>query len=137
MSEEPARLPNPYRSAGVWMSIVIPLFMALNTWRSASDPSAFIAYFGLPDSADSDPAFVYVYASRALFLGLITAVLVWKRQFTALKYFAGVAIIMPLCDAFQVFQAEGFSAVVVRHLVVATYLAITAMLLHRWEARHG
>lgn len=128
---------SPWRSVGVWMSILIAAFMALNTWRSASDPAGFIAYFGLPQAADSDPAFVYVYASRALFLALITAVLIWKRQFAALKYFAAVAIIMPLCDAVQVFRAEGVGAVVVRHLVVALYLMITATLLHRWETRHG
>lgn len=128
---------SPWRSAAIWMSIFIAAFMLLNTWRSASDPAGFIAYFGLPGAAESDPAFVYVYASRAFFLAAVTIVLVWKRQFAALKYFAAVAIVMPLCDAFQVVQAEGFSAVVVRHLVVALYLALTAMLLHRREKNHG
>jgi Domain of unknown function (DUF4267) len=128
---------SPWRSAGVWMAVLIALLMALNTWRASSDPAAFARYFGIGAAADSHPAFVYVYASRAFFLGLITAVLIWKRQFTALSWFAGVAIIMPLADAWQVSHARGSNAIVARHLATAAYLAVTAFLLHRWNSRNG
>jgi Domain of unknown function (DUF4267) len=127
----------PWRSAGVWMATLIAFFMALNTWRSASDPAGFARYFGIAAAGEGHPAFVYVYASRAFFLGLITAILIWRHQFTALTWFAGTAIIMPLSDAWQVSQADGGNAIVMRHLAVAAYLALTAFLLHRWNNDHG
>ena len=137
MIDGPNKNASIWRSAGVWMAILIAAFMVLNAWRSVSDPAAFVAYFGLPKAANSDPAFVYVYASRAFFLGAITAVLVWRRQLIALKYFALVAIVLPLCDASQVYAAEGFSSIVVRHLLVAVFLAVTAALLHHREQKYG
>ncbi len=67
---------SPWRSAGVWMAVLIAVLMALNTWRAASDPAAFARYFGIEAAATAHPAFVYVYAVRAFFLGLVTAVLI-------------------------------------------------------------
>jgi hypothetical protein len=127
---------NPWRSVGVWMAALIALLMALNTWRAASDPAAFARYFGAVAAAEAHPAFVYVYASRAFFLAVITAVLLWQRQFVALAWFAAVAIIMPLADAALVARSGGGTMIVVRHLATAAYLALTAIFLHRWNARH-
>jgi hypothetical protein len=128
---------SPWRSAGVWMAVLITLLMALNTWRASSDPAAFARYFGVEAAASAHPAFVYVYASRAFFLGAITAVFIWKRQFEALTWFAAIAIVMPLADAALVARSGGNGAIIVRHLATALYLAVTAFLLHRWSARHG
>ena len=128
---------SPWRSVGVWMAVLIALLMALNTWRASSDPAAFARYFGVDAAADAHPAFVYVYASRAFFLGAITAVLLWRRQFVALAWFAAVAVTMPLADATLVARSGGSNAIVARHLATAAYLAVTAFLLHRWSTRNG
>jgi Domain of unknown function (DUF4267) len=135
MTDSVAKASSPWRSVGVWMAVLIALLMALNTWRAASNPAAFVRYFGIEAAADAHPAFVYVYASRAFFLGAITAVLLWKRQFAGLALFAGVAILMPIADAILVAWSGGNSAIVARHLATALYLAVTAFLLHRWNAR--
>lgn len=119
------------------MSILIAALMALNTWRAYSDPAGFAGYFGLEGAADDNPAFVYVYASRALFLALVTATLIAKQQFRAIAYFAAVAIVMPVADAIQVAQASGSPATVARHVATAVYLGITAFLLFRWVRRYG
>lgn len=126
----PSRI-SPWRSAGVWMSVLIAAMMVLNTVRAASDPVAFASYFGLPGAADASPAFVLVYASRALFLAVITAILIAKYQWRALMWFALAAIVMPVSDALQVALAHGPSAIVARHIAIAVYLGITAFLLHR------
>jgi hypothetical protein len=136
MSQVRQGAPNPWRSAGVWMAVLIALLMLLNTWRAATDPAAFARYFGVEAAADAHPAFVYVYASRAFFLAVITAVLLWRRQFVALAWFAGVAIIMPLADAMLVARSGGSSAIIARHLATAAYLALTVLFLNRWNARH-
>ena len=72
-----------------------------------------------------------VYASRALFLALVTAVLLAWRQFRALGLFAAVAVVMPVADAVQVSAAGGASSIVIRHIVIAAYLVVTALLLVR------
>lgn len=131
------QIASPWRSAGVWMSILIAALMALNTWRAYSDPAGFAAYFGIEGAADASSAFVYVYASRALFLALVTATLIATQQFRALAYFALVAIVMPVADAIQVAQADGSMGIVARHIATAVYLSFTAFLLHRWMRRHG
>ena len=120
-----------WRSAGVWMSVLIAAMMVLNTVRAASDPVAFASYFGFAGAADASPAFVLVYASRALFLAVITAILIAKYQGRALMWFALAAIVMPVSDALQVALAQGPSAIVARHIAIAVYLGITAFLLHR------
>jgi Domain of unknown function (DUF4267) len=128
---------SPWRSVGVWMAVLIALLMVLNAWRSGTDPAAFARYFGIDAAADAHPAFIYVYSARANFLALITAVLIWRRQFTALSWFAGVAIIMPLEDAALVSSYGGSTAIVARHLATAAYLALTAFLLYRWNKSHA
>jgi Domain of unknown function (DUF4267) len=127
---------NPWRSAGVWMSALIALLMAINTWRAAPDPEAFARNFGIDAAAGAHPAFIYVYAVRAFFLGLVTAVLIWRREYVALSWFAAVAIVMPLGDVLLVMNAGGTSTIIARHLAIAAYLALTAFLLNRWTKTH-
>lgn len=119
------------------MSVLIAALMALNTWRAYSDPVGFAAYFGVKGAAGGNPAFVYVYASRALFLALVTATLIAARQFRALALFGLVAIVMPLADSLQVAQAGGSPAIIGRHIATAVYLGVTAFLLNRWVRRYG
>jgi Na+-transporting methylmalonyl-CoA/oxaloacetate decarboxylase beta subunit len=137
MNNEVANGASPWRSVGVWMSVLIAALMALNTWRAYSDPAGFAAYFGIEGAADGNPAFVYVYASRALFLAAVAVTLIATQQFRALGYFALVAIIMPATDAALVMQAGGAPAIIARHAATAVYLGLTAYLLHRWVNKHG
>jgi Domain of unknown function (DUF4267) len=125
----------PWRSVGVWMSALIMAMMFVNAVRAISDPKGFAAYYGLAGSADGDPAFVYVYASRAFFLAAATAVFLVAKQWRALMLFALAAIVMPVCDALQVAIAQGQPMVVARHLAIAVYLALTAFFLNRLISR--
>lgn len=121
----------PWRSPAVWLAALIAAMMALNAWQAFADPAAFVARFGTPGAADASSAFVTVYASRALFLSLITALLLGLRQFAALGWFAAAAVVMPVADALQVSAAGGSGAIVARHIAIALYLMVTAGLLLR------
>jgi hypothetical protein len=123
--------PFPRRSVAVWLSALIAVMMAYNAWQAFADPAGFAARFGLAGAADADAGFVRVYASRALFLALVTAVLLVRRQFRALGLFAAVAVVMPVADALQVRAAGGAGSIVIRHIVIAAYLVVTAWLLLR------
>ncbi len=123
--------PFPVRSPAVWLVALIVAMMVFNAWQAFAAPTAFVARFGTPGAADANSAFVTVYASRALFLALVPAVLLGLRQFAALGWFAAVAVIMPIADAAQVSAAGGSASIVARHLAIAAYLAVTALLLLR------
>lgn len=123
--------PFPWRSAAVWLSALIAVMMVYNAWQAFAAPTAFAARFGLAGAADIDAGFVQVYASRALFLALVTAALLASRQFRALGLFAAVAVVMPVADAAQVNAAGGASSIVMRHIIIAAYLVVTALLLLR------
>jgi Domain of unknown function (DUF4267) len=126
-----------WRSLGIWMAMLIVGLMFLNATRAWFDPQGFAAYFGLPGVADASPAFVQVYASRALFLALVTAALLVFRQYRALALFAAVAVVMPLADAAQVYLAGDPAGKLWRHVLIAAYLIATAYFLHRWGKNHG
>jgi hypothetical protein len=76
---------SPWRTAGPWLALLIALMMGFNAWQAFIAPQAFATRFGTPGAADASAAFVTVYASRALFLGAITAVLLFTQQWRACK----------------------------------------------------
>lgn len=130
--------PLPWRSPALWLAVLIAVMMAFNAWQAFDDPAAFAMRFGLTGAADADVGFVHVYASRALFLALVTATLLAQRQFRALGLFALVAVVMPVADALQVNAAGGPGAIVTRHIVIAAYLIVTgALLLRLAKQREG
>lgn len=129
---EPAIAPTfPWRSPAVWLSMLIAVMMAYNAVQAFTDPVAFAARFGLAGAADAHSGFIWVYASRALFLAVVTAVLVAAQQFRALGLFALAAVVMPVADALQVSAASGPDSVVIRHVAIAVYLVVTGLLLLR------
>lgn len=130
MTHSPPR-PFPWRSLAVWLTALIAVMMAFNAWQAFADPAGFAARFGLIGAADIDAGFVHVYAARALFLALVTAVLLALRQFRALGWFAAVAVVMPIADAALVSAAGGPSSIILRHTIIAIYLVATAWLLLR------
>lgn len=124
-------LRSAWRAAGLWMAGLIAAMMLFNAWQAFADPAAFATRFGLAGAADADAGFVHVYASRALFLALVTATLLATRQWRGLMWFALVAMVMPIADAVQVASAGGPGSIVGRHVAITVYLALTAYLLHR------
>jgi len=133
--QQPPSLPFPWRSPAVWLTGLITAMMAFNAWQAFADPAAFAERFGLAGAADADAGFVQVYAARALFLALAPAVLLGLREFRALGWFAGVAVVIPLADAALVSAANGPGSIISRHIIIAAYLVVTAALLLRLAAR--
>lgn len=117
------------RRLGEWMALAGATLMLVNAVRAVVDPAAFAAYLGTPLSSPEDAPLVFVYALRALFIGLTVIGLVIARQRLALAIVAGVAVVMPVGDAFVTAQAGAASAIVIRHVVIALFLALTASAL--------
>lgn len=122
----------PWRSAGFWMAVVLVVYILFNAVRAASNPAQFATYYGLSLTQPDNHAFVFVYAIRALFLGLFGLALLLRRQYPALAIYALVGVVMPLGDALLVAATGGPTATVIRHLLTAVFLFATWFFLRRW-----
>jgi len=116
---------------GYGMSLLIALWMGVNTLRAFLAPEAFARNFGLGVTSGTDLAFVQVYGLRALFLGAFALFLILRRDARTLGWFALIATIMPVGDALLVAQAAAPPEVIARHAAIAVYLLVTSALLSR------
>lgn len=83
----------------------------------------------------ADAGFVYVYTLRAAFLGLFALLLIARRDLVALKWFAFLAVFIPLGDFALTYNAGAPLATVIRHGGYVVYILVTAGLLHRVASR--
>jgi hypothetical protein len=99
------------------------------------DPAAFSATRGtaLFDPGDSD--WVRIYASRTLFVALIVGYLLVARQFRILAYASLFGMVMPVTDALLAWQAAAPTAVVLKHVATAVFLATTFFVLRASAGR--
>lgn len=123
-----------WRSIGVWMAAAAALLMFVNAARAFGDPSAFSAYLGLPITDPAQSGFVLVYALRAAFIGLAVVLLLYARERRALGLFALAAVVMPVGDAWLTAAADAPAATIGRHVAIAAFLLVAAVLLLRQTA---
>lgn len=128
--------PRYWRSAGVWMAALGGLLMLVNAARAFADPDGFARYLGLPLAARGDAGLVHVYGLRALFIGLLVGALLLLRERGALWIVAAIAIVMPVGDALLTAQAGAPVSTIGRHIAIAIFLGVTALLLRR-DAQRG
>jgi len=122
---------NPWRSVGVWMATLLALSQLANAIRAVLNPVGFASNLGLPLEVQADAGFVFVYALRATFLGLFALFLIARREFAVLKWFALLAVLMPLGDFVLTCRAGAPLGTVARHAGYVGYILVTAGLLHR------
>lgn len=127
----------PWRSVGVWMAAALAMSQIINAVRAAMDPAGFATYLGLPLASAADAGIVHVYALRALFLGLFALFLVLKREFSVLKWFALIAVLMPLGDLLLTSRSGAPTATVARHAGYIVFIIVTFALLHRFTTRRA
>ena len=121
----------PWRSIGPWMAALLALSQILNAARAAIDSAGFAAYFGLPLASPIDAGLVQVYGLRAAFLGLFAMFLLARREFVVLKWFALLAVVMPVGDLMLTLRAGAPTTTVARHAGYVVYILATAGFLHR------
>lgn len=124
---------SPWRSPGIWMSIILIGYILFNAVRSVLNPVEFASYYGLPLANPDNDAFVLVYAIRALFLGLFGLGLLIRKQYNALALYALIGSVMPLGDALLVGIEGGGTGVILRHLLTAAFLVMTWFFMRRWD----
>lgn len=116
----------------LWLALVMGLFQIVNFVRTLVDPTSFSDYMGLPIGDGGPTGFVYVYGLRSLFIGLVVVAFVMRRSISALLLMAVAALILPLGDAWFVYDSGGPRATITRHLFIAVYIGLTLVaLLHQ------
>lgn len=125
------------RTAGFWLAAAIALLQAINAVRTLIDPQGFATYMGLPVDQLSALGWVQVYGLRAAFIALLTAVLLARSDFSALRWMALAALLLPLGDAWLTTSAGAGTPIVARHLAIALFLLVAAHFLRRAEQAKG
>lgn len=110
---------------------ILIVYILFNAVRATLGPVDFADYYGLPLVDPGNTAFVFVYAIRALFLGVFGLGLLIRRDFNGLALYALVASLMPLGDAILVGVEGGPTGTVVRHVLTAVFLVATWYMLRR------
>lgn len=119
------------RSAGFWLAAAIAALQGLNAARTVFDPQGFATYMGLPVDQVSALGWVQVYGLRAGFIALLTAVLLARGDFAALRWMALAALLMPLGDAWLTANAGAGAPIIGRHLAIALFLLVASHFLSR------
>jgi hypothetical protein len=120
-----------WQRPGFWLVVILIGYILFNAVRATLNPAAFAEYFGLPAVVAGQEAFVLVYAIRALFLGVFGLALLLRRNFGGLALYTAVGAIMPLGDALLVAQYGSGIGTVIRHLLIAVFLFVTAFFVGR------
>lgn len=130
ISQSAVNRPSPWRSLGIWMVVILIVYIFYSALRSFLNPVEFATGFGLPPASPNDNGFVYVYSIRAIFLGLLGLILLVRTNYSALTLFVLVATVMPVGDAVLV-ALNGGSAVI-QHVLTASVLLLTWFFMRRW-----
>ena len=125
------------RTAGFWLAAVIAALQGVNAARTVSDPQSFATYMGLPVDQLSALGWVQVYGLRAGFIAVLTAVLLARSDFAALRWMALAALLMPLGDAWLALSAGASAPIIGRHLAIAAFLLVAAHFLSRAAQAKG
>ncbi len=119
------------RSIGFWMAILMAASQAINAVRAFVDPAGFAVYMGAPSSAAELGAWVQIYGLRAGFIASLVGVFLIRRELAPLKWMAICALFLPLGDAWIAAQADAPTAIIARHIGIAVFLALAAVMLSR------
>ncbi len=119
------------RTTGFWLAAAIAALQGVNAVRTVLDPQGFATYMGLPVDQPSAVGWVQVYGLRAGFIAVLTAVLLARGDFAALRLVALAALLMPLGDAWLTASAGAGVPIVGRHLAIALFLLVASHFLAR------
>lgn len=120
-----------WRAPGPWMVAIGATLMFVNVARATTNPVDFATYLGLPLSSPADAGLVYIYALRALFIGILAAALLVRQNKQALALFALAAVVMPIGDAWLASSAGAPVGTIARHIGIAVFLLAAGLLLRR------
>ena len=114
---------------GFALVFLMALLQAVYALYAYVDPQAFSVLRGTDLFSTDDNDWVKIYASRTLFVALITGFLLLLKEYKILIWAALFGTVMPITDAYLAYQAGAESATVYKHIATIIYLLITSIVL--------
>lgn len=93
------------------------------------DPAAFATVRGTELFESRDIDWVRIYASRTMFVSLIIAYLLYRRQFNILAAASLLGLVMPVTDTLLAIQASAPTGVIAKHVATSAFLLATFLVL--------
>jgi hypothetical protein len=125
-----------WRTFGFWLVLAMAILQMYYSFSAFTSPVEFANYRGSQLMSIGDAAWVRIYASRTLFVGLLLGLLLLRREVTLLRWISLLGIVMPLCDAILAYQSGTHNSIVWRHLATIIYLLATFAVLTYWQKRY-
>ena len=116
---------------GFTMVLLMVLLQAVYAVYAYCDPQAFASLRGTELFLAGDADWIRIYASRTLFVALISGCLLFFREYKILIWVCLFGTVMPITDALLAIQANAESVVVYKHIATALYLLATLLILKR------
>ena len=83
---------------GFGLVLAMALLQAYFAVSAYVDPESFAGSRGTTLATSEDADWVRIYASRTLFIALLLGYLLWRSQFTVLKWAAILGTVMPVTE---------------------------------------
>ena len=99
------------------------------------DPASFALTRGTELVALGDMDWIWIYASRTLFVSLIIGYLLYLKNYDILKWAAIIGLVMPVTDGFLAYEAQAATQLIIKHAATAVYLLVTFWVLQSLTRR--
>lgn len=124
-----------YKTAGVVLVALMAILQCFYAGYAFFDPASFAALRGTDLVAAGDTDWVWIYASRTLFVALIMGYLLFLQNYGVLKWAAIIGLVMPVTDGYLAYAAQASNQVVWKHAATAVYLLVTFWVLQSLTRR--
>lgn len=129
----PAALRPLWTSAGVWMVVLMSLFILASALRAFVEPANLASAMGLPLTDAADDSYVVVYGIRSLFLSVFALALVARGDIRTIESFVLLAVLMPIGDATLVAMKGAALEKLARHAGSGAFLVAAWFMLRRFR----
>ena len=120
---------NTFEKLGYVLVLLMAMIQGFYAIFAYVDPAAFATIRGTDLVVAGDADWVIIYASRTLFIALITGYLLHSRSYKILMWAALFGVVMPVADVLLAYQAQAPLKVVIKHLATIVYLLVTFFVL--------
>lgn len=127
---------NILEKAAFLLVLLMALIQGFYGMYAFIDSTSFATLRGTELVASGDLDWVKIYASRTLFIALITGILLYKKNYQILMWAALFGIVMPLTDGVLAYEAQAETKIVLKHAATMVYLLVTTIVLKVLVARH-
>ena len=120
---------NILRRVAIGLVSLMALLQGFYAVYAFIEPVGFSILRGTELATAEDMDWIKIYASRTLFIALITGLLLYQQKYKVLMWAALFATVMPITDAWLALEANAPDKIVLKHVATVIYLLATTIVL--------